>query len=497
MIQLDPNEPRHPILTRRDMLQAGTIGLLGLSMAQVEALRAQAAGGRNPASSKSRVSPPRAVIYIFLTGGLGQHDSFDMKPEAPDEVRGEFTPVETKTPGIHICEHMPMLAQRSDKWALVRSLSHPQNGHQPGTMVMLTGRTPLPPGFRSSKIQSTDWPSIAAVGGYGTGSRNNMPPSVVLPEKVIHNSQGEFPGQGAGMMGDRHDPWFVEATDKPHAYHAYSGAFPGYLFNLHKGQKSDREDFTFQAPNLSLPEGILSDRLRSRVALLKHIERQRRDLEKTAEAANFDRFRQGAVSLLADPKVQWAFDVKRAEAKTLERYGNNSFGWSLLMARRLIETGVNLVQVNLGNMGSWDLHGNNFPLLKKFLFPPTDLAVTALLDDLEQSGLLDSTLVVMAGEFGRTPKIFNGAPDVYKLPGRGHWGPVQSVLFAGGGIQGGTVVGSSDKKGAYPASAPQMPENFAATIYQALGIPRTAHWYDAANRPYHIYHADPIEGLMA
>jgi uncharacterized protein (DUF1501 family) len=156
-----------------------------------------------------------------------------------------------------------------------------------------------------------------------------------------------------------------------------------------------------------------------------------------------------------------------------------------------------MVQVNLGNFGSWDLHGNNFPLLKDFLFPPTDRAISALLDDLHETGLLEDTMVVVAGEFGRTPRIFNGAPNVYKLPGRDHWAPCQSVLLAGGGVQGGRVIGSSDRNGAYPASDPQTPENFAATIYQALGIPRHANWHDAEGRPYHIYQADPIPGLTS
>ena len=185
--------------------------------------------------------------------------------------------------------------------------------------------------------------------------------------------------------------------------------------------------------------------------------------------------RQSAVKLARQPQeVRHCFDVRKTEPRTLDRYGNNSFGWSLLMARRLVEAGVNMVQVNLGNFGSWDLHGNNFHCLKNYLFPPTDLAVSGLLDDLHESGLLDSTLVVMAGEFGRTPRISHIAPEIYKYPGRDHWAPLQSVLFAGGGVRGGTVVGSSDSAGAYPNSDPQKPENFASTIYHALGIPGDA-----------------------
>ena len=214
-----------------------------------------------------------------------------------------------------------------------------------------------------------------------------------------------------------------------------------------------------------------------------------------AQAASFDRLRQGVVSLLTDDKIQKAFDVTRADERLQEKYGRNSFGWSLLMAKRLVESGVNLVQVNLGNNETWDTHGEAFPHLKDKLLPPTDRAVSALLDDLHDSGLLDDTLIVMAGEFGRTPTIKH-LPQFYKLPGRDHWGAVQSVFFAGGGVKGGTVVGASDKIGGYPAASPQTPENFAATIYQSLGIPQTDLWHDLSGRPHHIYHADPIAGLM-
>src|SRR5205085_814451 len=210
-------------------------------------------------------------------------------------------------------------------------------------------------------------------------------------------------------------------------------------------------------PNLTLPEGAADPRHGQRMSLLQHIEGQQEHLDRAAAVGGYDRVRQAAVSLLTSPDVRHAFDVRRADPRILGRYGDNSFGWSLLMARRLVEAGVNLVQVNLGNMGSWDLHGNNFPCLKQYLLPPTDRAVSALLDDLHESGLLDSTLVVMAGEFGRTPRITHIAPDLYKYPGRGHWAPLQSVLFAGGGVRGGTVIGSSDAGGAYPSSEPQTP----------------------------------------
>lgn len=481
----------HPVTmpSRRSALQAGALGLLGLSMTDVARMREAAAESGAP------LSKPKAVIYLFLTGGPSQHDTFDMKPDGPSEFRGEFSPIATKSPGIQICEHFPMLAQRSEKWALVRSLTHKENGHDKGTYVMLTGNSVVPPTFRSSKPQPNDLPSIAAISGYASRSRNNMPPSAILPERIYHSNTGVYPGQFAGMLGSQHEPCWLQCTDKPHAYHDYSGAFPNYLFNLHDGVASDKDDWTFAVPHLTLQEDMLHSRFADRLSLLKSVDGQRKQLEQAADVGGYDQIQQRAVSLMADAKVRRAFDVRNADARTLERYGDNSFGWSLLMARRLIETGVNMVQVNMGNFGSWDLHGNNFSLAKDFLFPPTDRAVSALLDDLDQRGLLENTLVVMAGEFGRTPKIFNVAPKIYKAPGRDHWAPAQSILLAGAGIKGGTVVGSTDRNGAYVTSDPQTPENFAATIYDALGIPRDADWHDITGRPYHIYQADPIAGL--
>jgi hypothetical protein len=475
-------------IPRRSFLQAGSISALGLSLTNVGLLRA--------AATTSVKRKPKTVIFLFLTGGPSQHDTFDMKPDGPSEFKGEFKPIATRTPGIRICEHLPLLAQRSKHWALIRSLTHKYSGHEHGTYVMLTGRSVVPSNFRASKPQGTDWPSIAAIGGAMTERRGIWPGAAVLPEKILHSNTGVYPGQFAGMLGAKHEPWFIDTTDKPHAYHAYSGAFPKYLFNLHKGELSDKDSWRFEVANIALPEGITDARYRGRQSLLEVVEGQQRRLEQTAAVAKFDQVRQSAVSLLSSAEVRYAFDVRKADPKVLDRYGNNSFGWSLLMARRLVEAGVNLVQVNLGNFGSWDLHGNNFHCLKNYLFPPTDRAVSALLDDLHESGLLEDTLVVMAGEFGRTPKITHIAPEIYKYPGRDHWAPLQSVLFAGGGIRGGTVIGSSDAHGAYPASDPQTPENFAATIYHALGIPKDAVWRDATNRPYPVYEAEPIQGLL-
>jgi hypothetical protein len=434
----------------------------------------------------------RSIIYIFLSGGLAQHDSFDLKPDAPEDIRGEFRPIATRTPSVHICEHLPRLAACSHLWSLVRSLTHGSNDHSAGHHIMLTGRAELPPGFDPGRPKTTDWPTIASVVGAMTQSRNNLPPAVVLPERLIHYSGRVIPGQFGGVMGARRDPWFIEAS----AYNPLGyGAYPEFEFD-HQERPDMPRRTKFEAPNLTLPEGLHAHRLNHRLDLVKHIDGQRRDLDHSARTEPLDRFRQGAVSLLVDSNVRRAFDVEDADPALLERYGRNSFGWSLLMARRLVEAGVNMVQVNLGNNETWDTHGEAFPHLKDKLFPPTDRAVAALLNDLSESGLLDSTLIVMAGEFGRTPKISH-LPQYYKLPGRDHWGRVQTVFFAGGGIAGGRVIGASDRIGAFPAAEPKTPDSMAATIYHALGIPHTAAWPDELDRPHHVYNGEPIRELFA
>ena len=472
---------RHPVFNRRQALQIGAVGLLGLGTNHLTALRA--AGG-DPAARA------RSVIFIFLSGGLGQLDSFDMKPDAPDDIQGEFRPIATAVPGLSICEHLPKLAARANLWSLVRSLTHSSNDHSAAHHIMLTGRSGLPSGFNPNAPRPGDDPAIAAVAGAVVASRNNLPTAVVLPERLIHTTGRVLPGQFAGSMGAKRDPWFIEASlYDPSGY----GAFPKYEFS-HQDKPLSTRRVSFQAPSLSLPEGLGLDRLRDRLGLLKRIDVQRADFDRLAPIERLDAHRQGAISLLTDPRVRRAIDLDKTDPQTLDRYGRHSFGWSLLMARRLVESGVALVQVNLGNNETWDTHGNAFPHLKDNLYPPTDQALSALLDDLHGAGLLDSTLIVMAGEFGRTPRI-SRLPAAYKLPGRDHWGSAQSVFLAGGGVVGGRVVGSTDRIGGQPASDPQRPENLAATIYRSLGIPPVAAWHDDLDRPHFVYQDDPIPGL--
>jgi hypothetical protein len=473
------NDFRHPRISRRTAFQAGAIGLMGLGIDQLSALRAQGGvAGR-----------AKACIYIFLSGGLAQHESFDMKPEGPSEIRGEFDPIATKTPGVQICEHLPMLAARSQMWSLCRSLTHSTNDHSLGHHIMLTGRGDAPVPFDPLKPLASDHPSIASIAGAVTPVRNNLPPAVMLPDKIVHNSGRVLPGQFAGSMGKRRDPFLVEAAP----FHTKSyGAFPEYAFDHQERGDVDRR--VFAAPSIHLPEWLMGSRLGDRVALRDQIENQQRRIAQGSEGAALDRHRAAALNLMTGTQMQAAFDVTRADERLQERYGKNAFGWSLLMAKRLVAAGVNLVQVNLGNNETWDTHGNAFPHLKNNLLPPTDRAVSALVDDLQAEGLLEDTLIVMAGEFGRTPKISLLAQH-YKLPGRDHWGALQSVFFAGGGVQGGRVIGESDKIGAYPTKDVQKPENFAATIYHSLGLPKSTLYRDELERPHYIYHADPIGGL--
>ncbi|HUY89420.1 MAG TPA: DUF1501 domain-containing protein [Pirellulales bacterium] len=465
-----------PAISRRSALQAGSLGLLGLGMSELLAERSMAAPGQSV--------PDKSVIFIFLNGGLAHQDSFDLKPQAPETVRGEFRPIATRTPGMEICEHLPLLAERSERFALVRSVATNSNGHGEACHILFSGRLDIPNSQSLGTPPSpNEWPSIAAQATYATRGRNNLPPAVVLPQPSINEIGAVRPGQYAGKLGKRFEAWHMNVAS-PCALG--NGACP-HCFRFEGTPFEHGSSTIFDTPALTLPEGGAA-RLAGRLGLLEYIEHQQRALESAAEQSAFGRHRQQAISVLADPRVRSAFEVEQADPATLERYGKNKFGLSLLMASRLVAAGVNLVQVNLGKNSSWDTHRRNFVNLKDNLLPYMDRAVAALLDDLAASGLLETTLVVMTGEFGRTPKINKDA-------GRDHWGPVMTSFFAGAGVRGGQVIGSTDKIAAYPTSDRQTPENIAATIYDALGIPRDAQWLDVDGRPHEFYRAAPIAGL--
>jgi len=463
--------------TRRETLKAGAIGMMGLGLAELSALQSQAAASSPKAKS---------VIFVFLTGGLSQLDSFDLKPDAPAEIRGEFKSIDTRTSGVRICEHLPMLADRSDKYALVRSVATGSDGHEVACHMLLTGRLDLPAGFSLQNVPNpNEWPSIPALVNFAKDgrSRNNLPPAAVLPQPSVNEAGKVRPGQYAGRLGPRWEAWHLPMASK---CGLGNGACP-HCFRFEGTEFKHESETIFETPALTLPEGG-PGRLSKRLGLLEAVEQQQRGLEKGTESRHFDRQRQQAISVLADPKTRKAFEVEQADKRTVERYGRNKFGLSCLMAKRLVEAGVSLVQVNLGKNSTWDTHRRNFVNLKDNLFPYFDRCVSALLDDLSESGMLDETLVIVTGEFGRTPKINKDA-------GRDHWGPVMSLLIAGGGVKGGRVIGASDRSGAQPAADRQTPENLAATIYSALGIPRDTTWHDTEGRPHELYRAHPIAGL--
>jgi hypothetical protein len=440
------------------------------------------------------IDTKRRVIFIFLSGGIAQHESFDPKPEASEGIRGEFGSIATRFGGgLRITEHLPKLAEISHLWSMVRSLTHGTNDHSFGHHVMLTGRSTMPAGFNPNQPSTTDEPSIASIVGAVVRSRNNLPPAVVLPEKLVHRTGRVIPGQFGGRMGTRHDPWFLELSPfDPNSY----GAYPQFGFD-HQNKPQKSVERAFEPLSLSLPAELSASRLDGRLGLLSDIDRQRAALDGWASSVEgIDNQRNGAVALLTDPKIRRAFDLRDSDPKTLDRYGRHSFGSSCLVARRMVGAGVPLVQVNLGNNETWDTHGNAFPHLKNNLLPPMDQAVSALISDLHASGELDSTLIVVAGEFGRTPKISH-LKEHYELPGRDHWGRVQSVMLAGGGVAGGRVIGSTDAVGGSPASRPVTPEQFAATIYHSLGIPQTLAWFDTEDRPHAVYYGDPIHELLS
>lgn len=482
----------HPQVSRREVVQAGAIGLLGVTTADVR--RSRAHGGAN-------ARPAKKVVYIFLPGGPPQHETFDPKPDSPAEVRGEFDAIETAVPGMLFCEHLPKLAQQADKIALLKSVHHHSNDHIAGTTIMTSGDTRVPATTPGSKEpDTTDTPGIVALAGYFRPGADNLPGSAVVPEYVGRGSgTGQIvPGQQGGRFGSRHDPWLVQAASNCLGWGPCPNCFDDgdddAVFAFRLQHEHSAPGPVFAVNSLEHPAEADANRLGQRLALLSTIEVPGTHRRADSRFAAYGRYREQAVSLVTSSRIKRAVDVFAERDEVLDRYGRNKFGWSLLLTRRLLEAGVNMIQVSLGRNGTWDLHRRAFPLLKESLLPPTDLAVSAFLEDLQQRGLLEETLVIMCGEFGRTPRI--SAPPG-RRPGRDHWGALQTILFAGGGVSGGNIVGSSDRIGGYPHQNPKTPEDVAATLFDALGIPADSMYHDITGRPHPVYLGDPVTELYA
>ncbi len=446
-------------LTRRELLQVGYSGLLGVGLPSALANRTAAAdAGRDIELLPHK---PKQVLIVFLTGAASHHDTFDMKPDAPAEVRGEFNPIATSVPGLHVCEHLPHLAKRADKYAVIRSLSHGDNNHLMSTHYVLTGEL-QPGGFFDKVASRDDWPSYAAGCAYLRPRHDGIPSGVNLPT-YLWSGALTWPGQNAGLIGPKYDPWQI--TGDP-----------------------NKDDF--RVDSLTLAAGLDVQRLDNRRSLVDDFNQQRERLSNVAVAKRMTGEQDLAFSILTSSRFSEAFQLNREAAKTRDTYGRNTTGQSLLLARRLIEVGVPVVQTNIGAVQTWDNHSAIFTTLKDRLLPPLDQGVAALLDDLESRGRLDDTLVVMLGEFGRTPKINN-------KKGRDHWGPCFFAMFARGGVRGGQVIGRSDATGAYPVTKAYSPRDIGATVYQALGIPPGVEVRDRFNRPVRLNRGEVIAPLYS
>jgi hypothetical protein len=454
---------RHRVgLSRREVLQVGCSGLLGLGLPSLLAARERSA----PAADHGP-KPARSVILIFLTGAPSHIDMFDLKPDAPAEVRGTFKPAATRVPGVQVCEHLPMLAARADRWAVVRSMTHGLPSHEHATHMVLTGIDKMPPG--STHLASRhDWPCFASGLDYLRPRNEGIPSGVMLPT-YLNNGYG-FSGQNAGVLGPRYDPWHV---------------------------RQDPNISGFRAEGLDLPVGLSAEQIGDRRALLRQIDGQRSALENIAGAGQLAQQQDAAFTVLASGRVARAFAIEREDDRLRERYGRHLFGQSLLLSRRLVEAGVPIVQANMGHMNNWDTHNANCQQLKDRLLPPLDRAVAALLDDLEARGLLETTLVLMLGEFGRTPKLGgNVGTSQYVPDGRDHWAGVFFLWAAGGGIRGGQVIGASDKIAAFPATRAYYPSDLGATVYAALGIDPAAEVRDRLGRPMRLNAGEVILPLF-
>jgi hypothetical protein len=424
---------------RRKFLTAGTAGLLGLSLA--DALKLEAAGQSNGAAR-----PATGVIQIWLSGGPATIDMWDLKPDAPEEIRGEFRPIPTAADGVSITEHMPGLASMMNHCALIRSLGHTITAHSPGTTYMTTGNRPSP---------ALEYPALGSLAARVLPPLKGVPPYVSFA--ALRADQGVA---GGGYLGPAYGPFEVEGEP---------------VFG------------TFHAHGVSLPSGFSARELASREALRERFDRGLRALEATDSLSGLDRFHRQALEVLYSNRVGTALDLAREPERVRDDYGRTPLGQGALAARRLIEAGARFV--TLGVTG-WDTHGDNFRVLRDRLLPPLDKALTALIRDLNCRGLLEQTIVVCAGEFGRTPQV-NGTA------GRDHWARSMAVLLAGGGFPGGSVYGATDERGMAPSRDACSPDDLAATIFSRLGFGPRHEVQSASGRPIAIFREGrPLEPLV-
>jgi hypothetical protein len=447
-------------LTRRDLLQVGALSLATLGVP----------GALSAASSSvKRKAKASSVIFLHQWGGPSHHDTVDMKPNAPAEVRGKYKPIPTRMSGLQVCEKLPRLAKVMHKCSLVRTLRHTMKNHNSAGYYSLTGYAP-PTDDQRLRDSRDLFPAYGSVVDRLAPARKGVPTFVAYPHVISDGSV--TPGQHASFLGKSHDPLLI---------------------------LRDPNDPDFRLPELSLPSTLSADRLANRREMMKLIDKQTELLEFSPRAKGIDQHYERALSMLTSPGVKKAFDLSSEPDRVRDAYGRTTYGQGCLLARRLVEAGAKFVNVYFsqfigGDNGGWDTHGFNekpmYPILDNFLLPMLDHTLPTLIDDLDARGLLETTLVVWVGEFGRTPRI-------NKIAGRDHWPQCYPAILAGGGTKRGCVVGTSDKLGAYPAVDALRPEDLSATMFHLLGLDPTAEVYDALNRPLAISPGKPIEGVLA
>jgi uncharacterized protein (DUF1501 family) len=441
------------VYSRRSVLKAGLAGIAGLSLPELLRLRQAAAASGNPLPGN------KSVILIWMTGGPSHIDTWDVKPEAPPEIRGPFGTIATKLPGVRFCEYLPKQAAMMDKLTVIRSVDARFSNHEPNQVFQTANRAAEP----RINQEAQHYPAIASiVAKHRMGASRAMPPSVVL------NMQSRSHVAWAGYLGQQYDPFL--------------GNQAGSLFQL--------------------PQGLDQERLRSRHDLARQLDRLRRDLDLRGAMEGVDRFGQQAIDIVAGQKAQEVFDLEREPAEVRERYGSHNWCQQALLARRLVEAGVSFVTIDLSNhsaSGTWDTHGDNIPPYGGIwnglrpLLPVFDHLLTTLVSDLEERGLLDDVLVLALGEFGRTPKIgTQGSTD-----GRDHWPVVMSMTVAGGGMHHGQIIGATERDGGQIKERPVTPGDLAATIYRHMGVPLDGTYQDSRGRPrYYLEEGEPIRELV-
>ncbi len=463
-------------VTRREVLRLGSLAVAGLSLPQLLQARLAASGK----------APAKSCLLVFMEGGPSHIDLWDMKPDAPDEVRGILRPISTTVPGLQISELLPLLSRQMHHFALVRSVTHGITDHNAGSYYALTGRYPV----ENSKLIIADgpknFPPYGAVLAKVRPTGRALPDFIHLPEFMSNNGVN-IAGESAGFLGAPYDPFVAGDPSLPE----------------------------YQVPGMTPVEDVAFDRLRGRDGLLQMMDRGLGRLGDSSALNRMGTFQRKAMQLITAPEVRRAFDLSREPAAVRERYGTDPgsdrsiearkfgglphLGQCMLLARRLIEAGVRLVTLVTGRRidQAWDTHRDHHGLLKRSLCPMFDRSLSVLMEDLLQRGLLEETLVVCMGEFGRTPKlgqITSGAGAT--RDGRDHWPHCYTVLFAGAGIPGGAIHGSSDRHAAYPRSDPVTPEDIAATIYQALGISLDTEIVDQLHQPHRLIRGQPIKALV-